>query len=134
MRMVIARLGRRLRMTHPDDDLSPSQFEVLATVARRGTLRLAELADIEGLNPTMLSRIATRLEDKGLVVRTQDAGDRRVASLEATPGGIDLYQQILCERTEALVQALGQLPEEDRRKLLEALGVLESLAEALKRQ
>ena len=132
LRTVIARLGRRLRMTHADGDLSPSQHEVLATIVRRGPLRLSELATIEGLNPTMLSRIAGKLESADLVTRTQDPGDGRVAHLEATGAGRKLYEEIRSERTDALMLAFDHLSHDERSTLIAAMPVLESLAEMLK--
>ena len=68
MRSVVGRLGRGLRQTRAGTELSPSQYEVLATVSNRRRLRLSDLASIEGLNPTLLSRIVGRLEDAGLVM------------------------------------------------------------------
>jgi DNA-binding MarR family transcriptional regulator len=134
MRTVIGQLSRYLRLAHTNKDLSPSQYEVLGTIVRRGPLRMSELATVEGINPTMLSRIASKLEGAGLVVRTQDARDGRVAHLEATRSGRDLYSEIRAERTDALLLALGQLSEEERRALVGALPLLESLADSLKHQ
>jgi DNA-binding MarR family transcriptional regulator len=133
-RTVIGQLGRRLRLTHSDRDLSPSQHEVLGTIVRRGPLRLSELSAIEGLNPTTLSRVAGKLDARGLVTRTQDPHDGRVAHLDATQVGRELYDAIRSKRTDALRLAFRQLSEDERRTLTEALPVLESLAEALKRQ
>jgi DNA-binding MarR family transcriptional regulator len=134
IRIVIGRLGRRLRLTHAGNDISPSQLEVLGTLVRRGSLRLAELAEIEGMNPTMLSRVASKLEEAGRVARAQDPCDGRVVHLAATEDGRQLYQLIIAERTDALLVGLGQLSEAERSMLGEALGVLESLAETLKRR
>ena len=84
-----AGLGRSLRLTHADQNLSPSQRDVLGTVVRRGPVGLSELASIEGLNPTMLSRIAAKLEGAGLIVRAPDRKDGRAASLAATDAGTE---------------------------------------------
>ncbi len=132
MRTVITRLGRRLRRTAAGGDLSPSQYDVLATIVRRGPLRLSELAVIEGLNPTMLSRIVGKLETDGLVRRTQDRSDGRVAHLAATAEGRKLHERILRERTETLNLLLDNLDQDQRQALVQALPVLESLAEALR--
>jgi DNA-binding MarR family transcriptional regulator len=107
---------------------------VLGTIVRRGPLRLSELSAIEGLNPTTLSRVAGKLDARGLVTRTQDPHDGRVAHLDATQVGRELYDAIRSKRTDALRLAFRQLSEDERRTLTEALPVLESLAEALKRQ
>ena len=60
------------------------------TIVAQGPLRLADLALMEGLNPTMLSRIAGKLEAAGLVDRVADTGDGRVVHLAASPEGRDL--------------------------------------------
>ncbi|HUZ19490.1 MAG TPA: MarR family transcriptional regulator [Acidimicrobiales bacterium] len=132
LRTVLGQLGRRLRLTRTGAELSPSQHEVLGTIVRRGPLRLSALAEAEGLNPTMLSRIARKLEGAGLVARTPDARDGRVVHLAATEAGRDLYEEIRTERTGALVAALSGLSAQERRALAAALPVLESLADALR--
>lgn len=133
LRSVLGRLGRSLRLTHADPNLSPSQRDVLGTVVRRGPVGLSELASIEGLNPTMLSRIAAKLEGAGLIVRAPHRDDGRAASLAATDAGRKMHQQIRTERTDALIGAMNDLSEDQRHALIAALPALESLTEALKR-
>ncbi len=128
MRAVIGRLGRGLRQTRAGTELSPSQYEVLATVSMRTQVRLADLVSIEGLNPTLLSRIVGKLEDAGHVTREQDADDRRVAHVSITPQGRELHQRIRSERTDALALALDGLDPHELELLVGALPVLESLA------
>jgi DNA-binding MarR family transcriptional regulator len=134
LRTVVGRLGRSLRLTHVDGELSPSQREVLATITRRGTLRLSELAADEGLNPTMLSRIVAKLEAANLATRTPDEADARVVILAATDAGRVLCEQIRTERTDALLFALSHLSPEQLNALADAMPVLESLVDTLKRR
>jgi DNA-binding MarR family transcriptional regulator len=131
-RRAVGRLSRSLRQTRAGAALSPSQYEVLVTIVGQGPLRLADLAVMEGLNPTMLSRIAGKLEASGLVDRVADTGDGRVVHLAASPKGRELVQQVRGERADALAVALEALTEEERRLLSAALPVLESLTEQLK--
>ena len=131
-RTVIARLSRQLRQTRAGADLSTSQYQVLATTVREGPLRLTDLATLEGLNPTMLSRIVGKLETAGLVGRTPDPKDGRVAVLTATRKGRDLVARVRRERTDALSLVIDGLDDGQRRVLIAALPVLESMAEALK--
>jgi DNA-binding MarR family transcriptional regulator len=131
-RTVIARLSRRLRQTRAGADLSTSQYQVLATTVRHAPVRLARLADLEGLNPTMLSRIVGKLEVAGLVARTPDPDDGRAAVLTATRPGRDLVARVRRERTDALSLVIDGLDDSQRRALLAALPVLESMAEHLK--
>lgn len=124
-------MSRSLRLVHVDGNLSPSQREVLFTITRSGPVRLSEVAASEGINPTMLSRIVAHLESAKLVIRTPDSSDARVMHLSSTDQGRALCKEIRNERTDALQVALSQLTVEQRRSLLEALPVLESLVETL---
>jgi DNA-binding MarR family transcriptional regulator len=132
LRTAVARISRRLRRAETRRGLSPSQWEVLATVARSGSIRFADLAAAEGLNPTMLSRIAAKLEADGLVARAQDREDGRVAHLAITAAGRRLHAAVRAERTDALLMALDGLNERDRRAVAAALPALEAVAEQLK--
>jgi DNA-binding MarR family transcriptional regulator len=134
LRRVVGRLGRALRLTHVDSSLSPSQREVLATIVRRGPLRLSELAAEEGLNPTMLSRILSRLESAKFVTRRPDEADARVVHLAATEAGLALHEEMRNERTDALFFALGKLSADQRRVVIEALPVLELLEDSLRKR
>jgi DNA-binding MarR family transcriptional regulator len=131
-RSVIGRLARGLRQAGSQSDLSPSQYEVFGTIARRGDLKLSELAAIEGINPTLLSRIVAKLEADQLVTRTADADDRRVAHVVPTARGRRRYEQIRNARTDAVSLAIAGLSDAERRALVAALPVLESLAATLR--
>jgi DNA-binding MarR family transcriptional regulator len=131
-RRAVGRLSRSLRQTRAGAELSPSQYEVLVTIVGQGPLRLAELAAREGINPTMLSRIAGKLEATDLVDRVADTGDGRVIHLAASEKGRELVRKVRGERTDALSIALEGMTETERETLSAALPVLESLTERLK--
>ncbi|MFZ1154106.1 MAG: MarR family transcriptional regulator [Solirubrobacteraceae bacterium] len=131
LRAVIGRLSRRLRLTVAGSGLTPSQTSVLFTVARLGPLGLTEISEIEGINPTMLSRITAQLCQLELISRESDPADKRAALVRATPAGQRLRKRIHRERTEALQQHMAKLTEEQRELLWSALPVLETLAEQI---
>lgn len=131
LRAVIGRLSRRLRPTVAGSGLTPSQISVLFTVVRLGPIGLSELAEIESLNPTMLSRITAQLCDAGLIVRSPRPGDRRSASAHATAAGRRMRERIHRERTQALGVHVDALEESQRQALWSALPVLEEVAEQL---
>jgi len=112
--------------------LTPSQISVLFTIVRLGPLGLSEVAEIEGLNPTMLSRITAGLCEQSLIERIQDPNDKRAAMVKPTSGGRRMRERIHRERTRTLSEHLDALTDEDRRALLAALPVLEELAAQLK--
>jgi DNA-binding MarR family transcriptional regulator len=125
-------MGRGLRQTRAGTELSPSQYEVLATVSFRERVRLSDLAANEGINPTLLSRIVGKLEERELVCREQDTDDRRVAHVSPTEKGLELHARIRGERTSALAVALGSLSKDELDALVKALPVLESLAQTVR--
>jgi DNA-binding MarR family transcriptional regulator len=136
LRAVFGRLNRALRPTDAGlaADLTPTRVAVLLTTVRQGPIRLADVAEQEGINPTMLSRQVAGLAEDGLITRTPDQGDRRSAWLEATPAGIELADQIRAQRTHAVEVALQQLSSQERRSIEAALPALERLSVELKDQ
>jgi DNA-binding MarR family transcriptional regulator len=135
LRAVIGKLSRGLRPTAAGAaaGLTPTKTSILLTVVREGPVRLSTIAESEGINPTMLSRVVAYLVDAGLIERTSDAADRRAAWVRSTPAGRKLVERLRRERTNALNQALAGLDQAQARRIEEALPALESLAEQLKR-
>ena len=135
LRIVFGRLARVLRPTEASlaADLTPTRVAVLLNTVRNGPIRLSEVAEQEGLNPTLLSRTVANLAQDGLVTRTADEADRRSAWLDATPAGRELAERIRAERTQAVEVALSELPSADRACIEAALPALEELAQHLHR-
>lgn len=136
LRTVLGQLSRRLRPTPAGREagLTPTRTAVLLRIDRHGALRVAELAEAEGINPTMLSRVLSDLSDAGLVARESDPADRRAAWAKSTPAGQRLAAQIRRERNEALNHALQGLNGAQRGAIERALPALEALAEQLREE
>lgn len=134
LRTVIGRLARRLRSTAAAREaaLTPTGISVLLNVTRNGLTRMADLAESEGINPTMLSRVVSDLADAGLVERVSDVNDKRAAWVSITKRGKRLAERMRSERTEAVNAAMRGLSREDRRRVESALPALEALAEELR--
>jgi DNA-binding MarR family transcriptional regulator len=126
MRLAVMRLARRLRQ-ESGADITLSQFSALATVDRLGPLSLKELADVERVTPPSMTRISTCLEERGLVVRTVDAADRRVARLATTDAGRLLLEKTRSRRDAYLALRMQSLAAEERATLERALPILERL-------
>ncbi|MDQ1393977.1 MAG: hypothetical protein QOF30_2954 [Acidimicrobiaceae bacterium] len=120
------RLARRLRQ-EAGADITLSQLSALSTVDRRGPVSLKELAEVERITPPSMTRISTCLEERGLVVRTVDASDRRVARLAITDSGLELLEQTRSRRDAYLATRLHALAPHDLATLTEALPILERL-------
>jgi DNA-binding MarR family transcriptional regulator len=134
LRSVIGKLSRRLRPTQTAlaAGLTPTRLAVLQKVSWQGSIRLSELAEAEGINPTMLSRVTADLVEAGLLERASDEGDHRAAWVKATATGKRLNKRIRRERTDALKLALGALTDAELRRIEKALPALEQLADRVR--
>jgi len=132
LRGVIPRLARELNDTSTGADLTPTQYSVLALVHVRGPLGLTELTELEGLNPTMLSRIIKILDERGFISRLPDPNDLRAARVAVTPQGARVHDRIREQRTRVLTEWLERLPPPTADLLLAAVPAMEALAEAVR--
>jgi DNA-binding MarR family transcriptional regulator len=132
LRRVIGRLARLLNAAPVSENLTPTQASVLGIVAHRGPIGMTEVADIEGLNPTMLSRVVGKLVDDGFVTRRPAPADQRAVQLQATDAGNDVHLRIIRSRTETVARILDGLSPDVTDALLDALPALEALAEGLR--
>jgi DNA-binding MarR family transcriptional regulator len=127
MRLAVMRLSRRLRQQSVGD-ITQSQLSALATVERSGALSLGELAEIERVAPPSMTRIAARLEERGLLARTADVTDRRIARVAITTEGRDLLEETRTRRDAYLATRLAAMSPEEHEVLVRALPLLERLA------
>jgi DNA-binding MarR family transcriptional regulator len=127
MRLAVMRLSRRLRQQSVGD-ITQSQLSALATVERAGALSLGELAEIERVAPPSMTRIAARLEERGLLARTADVTDRRVARVAITSEGRELLEETRTRRDAYLATRLAAMSPEEQEVLMRALPLLERLA------
>jgi DNA-binding MarR family transcriptional regulator len=131
LRAALLRLGRRLRAVEIGADLTPAEFSALATVIHLGPIRPTELARVEMVNPTMLSRMVARMCHAGVLQRHSQTGDKRAAVLEATEVGRELHRRLRSERALRLASALAELPAHERAAIVDSLPALEELAQLL---
>jgi DNA-binding MarR family transcriptional regulator len=132
LRRVVLRLARQLHAASVGEGLTPTQASVLGAAAVRGQLSLGELTEIEGLNPTMLSRVVGKLDSFGLIRRLRDPDDFRAVRVEITPEGSRVYERIRAQRSAVISECVAGLPAEQEAALVAALPALESLAGGLK--
>jgi DNA-binding MarR family transcriptional regulator len=132
LRRVVLRLARQLNAASVGEGLTPTQASVLGVVTGRGPVSLADLAEIEGLNPTMLSRVVGKLDSFELIRRLRDPDDFRAARVEVTNKGKDAYERISAQRAAILSDCVAELPAEQAEVLIAALPALENLATGLR--
>jgi DNA-binding MarR family transcriptional regulator len=134
LRAVVGKLSRRLNSLARGSGLTPSQLSALGVIARNGPIRLSELAEIESMNPTMLSRVVSALDDAGFVRRRTDPEDRRAGLLEVTAAGRRTHDRLRAERGRALTTGLDSLNPHAAAAVEAALPALEALVDAMARR
>ena len=128
LRLAVTRLARRLRTQLPGQ-LSPSQQATLSTVERLGPLTLGELSSAERVKPPTMTKIVAALEEQGLVSRTVDSADRRVARVQATAAGLAFLDDSSRQKDAYLAERLHTLDAGERADLERAAELLERLLE-----
>jgi DNA-binding MarR family transcriptional regulator len=128
LRLVIVRTARRLRQ-EAGEELSPSQGAALATIGRHGPLTPSELALRERIKRPTATRVIARLEETGLVDRTQDPVDRRSFVVALTPAGRELLARVRTRKNAYLARRLRDLDADERATLDRAAAILERVLE-----
>jgi DNA-binding MarR family transcriptional regulator len=131
LRRVVGRLARQLNASATGEGLTPTQASVLGLVASRGPISIARLADLEQINPTMLSRVIGHLDTAGLLRRVPDPTDLRTASLEATADGLRVAERLRERRTAIVSECAERLSPAEADALTQALPALEALTRQL---
>jgi DNA-binding MarR family transcriptional regulator len=126
LRLVIVRTARRLRQ-EAGVELSPSLAAALATVGRHGPLTPSELAARERIQRPTATRVLSRLEEMGLIVRTPDPHDRRSSLVAATDDGQALLDELRTRKTAFLAERLAGLDADERAVLDRAADILERM-------
>jgi DNA-binding MarR family transcriptional regulator len=103
-------------------DLSLSQIRGLFILSHaEHELALTELAPELGLSVAATGRAVDVLVRHGLVVRREDAFDRRIKRIGLTPAGQDKLARLNAARREGLRQFVSTLSAEERERFTRAL-------------
>jgi DNA-binding MarR family transcriptional regulator len=113
----------RMMVAGQELELSPPQSIVLRLLDEPRPM--GELAQLMHCDNSNLTGIVDRLEERGLVERTQAEGDRRVRLIALTDGGCELREELnrrMAEPPEPLAE-LGEADQAELRDILQrALG------------
>lgn len=126
LRVAVARLNRQLRQQ--GGGLSPTLQSALVSIEKHGPLTLGELAAAERVAPATVTKLVTKLAAEGLVTRTADPVDRRVARVALTPVGAERLAESRSRRNAYLATRLSEPGAPDADALQTTASVLEALA------
>ena len=98
-------------------DISAPQLFVLASVANKQAASASTLCKSISYDPGAMTRMIDRLEQKGLIRRSPNPGDRRATNLDLTPAGKALYPQLLATKESVQARFLRGFSSDDVRVL-----------------
>jgi DNA-binding MarR family transcriptional regulator len=105
--------------------LTMPQLRALSLIASRPNgLSSRELAALLGVGASAITPLVDRLAERGLVRRTEDVHDRRVARLYATDAGAAAIEHMLAGQGDVLREALDQLHPDQLDVVITALDLL----------
>jgi DNA-binding MarR family transcriptional regulator len=90
-------------------------------VCSRDGVRLSELAEALHIAPRSATEVADGLQERGLLERAADPGDRRAVLLRPTAAGRRVQQEVDDARTADAEDLFGQLSPTDRAELARIL-------------
>ncbi len=127
---AISKLYRRLRQSRVLGDLSLPESSALSQL-RHGPATAAQLAKLEQISPQSMGATLSALEHAGLITRAADPADGRRVIVSLSPAGEDVVNAKRSRRAQQLTGALEHFSPAQRIQLIEALPLLEQLADTL---
>lgn len=108
--VALVRIWRSLGRRAPEGSQSTLAVVELARLLGEGEHRLSEIAELRGVDQSVISRQIGELEHRGLVCRRPDPSDRRACLVRLTATGHDVLDRARALRQEWLRGALARSP------------------------
>jgi len=110
---------------------SLTEVRVLFELAHRDATEVADLRRTLDLDAGYLSRMLARFEADGLVTRQRSSVDARRQVIALTGSGRTTFGQLDTLATDEVQALLGRLTGEEQRRLVDAMGTIRQLLEAV---
>jgi DNA-binding MarR family transcriptional regulator len=123
-------LLRRLRRVDSESRLTGPRLSALSVVVFGGPITLSDLASAEQVSRPTMTRLVQALEREGLLQRTQDPVDARIARVAATPRGLRVMREGRERRVQMLAALLDELPVSELKAVRRAILSLEPIVAA----
>ena len=117
-------LSSQFHVVAGEHGLTPSEWRVLATLARGQPMAIGELAAIVVLKQPTVTRVLDRMEGAGQVRRVVHEADRRVTLVELTPAGLQLARRLLPlarQHEERVLRPFGAAQARELKRVLRQL-------------
>ncbi|NBE79799.1 MarR family winged helix-turn-helix transcriptional regulator [Micromonospora rubida] len=121
---VARRLRHLSRQTLEPWAINPGHSRALGVLTRHGAMRLSALAEHLRIAPRSTTEVVDGLEERGLVARRPDPGDRRATLVALTDEGTRVGAAIRAARHAEAERLFGGLSPTDRAHLARILRTL----------
>ncbi len=118
----------------PGGRMSLVHLNVLVVLTEAGPLPMNRLAELLDVSQASATGIVDRMEQRGLVTRERDDGDRRIVRVVLSPQGRDLIAGAAAERRDKLARLVDSLASDDAAALLQGLRAMHRARETLFQQ
>jgi DNA-binding MarR family transcriptional regulator len=123
-------IGQHVPSVWIDSGLTITQLRSLFLIANKGRTNFRKLAEALGVTPSNVTGIADRLEEQGLVSRTQNPEDRRETTLQATDKGEALVSNLKEAGMKQMTRILSLLSVGDLSSLIRGLSAFIEAADS----
>lgn len=106
------------------EEVSMVQSHILFEIAKQKKPSMQQVAETLGIDITTFSRQIKTLENKGLIIKTADPGDRRVNLLSLTTEGERVKGQIDSRMTRYLEEMFSHLTDFERETVINSVKLL----------
>ncbi|MFI6350075.1 MarR family winged helix-turn-helix transcriptional regulator [Streptomyces sp. NPDC050560] len=128
LRIVFSRLRRRLKETYDTEGFTPSQTSAVSRLNRQGPMSASDLAAAEGVRPQSIAATLAVLDERGMITRSPDPGDRRRQLVALSAAGAAFLTDRRRLGEEWLATALEEkCTEAERATVIEAMALVERL-------
>ena len=116
-----------------DCDITAVQFASLLAIRDKPGIDATRLAEAIRFDRTTIGHVIGRLEQKGLIVRTEGSLDKRTKELQITVKGSELLEEIGPRVQQVSDTVLAPLSEPEKSEFLRILRVLDNHASKVAR-
>ena len=98
-----------------------SQKRILTVLLKTGSITQRELTEWLGIQPGSASEVIAKLENAGLLTRTESKADRRTVDVSLTEEGKRQAEEAKAQQTKRYSEMFSALSDEEKRMLLKLL-------------
>jgi DNA-binding MarR family transcriptional regulator len=123
-------IGQHAPSVWIDSGLTVTQLRSLFLIVNRGSTNFRRLAEALKVTPSNVTGIIDRLEEQGLVSRTQNPEDRREMTLQATDRGRALVSDLKGAGVKQMTRILSLLSVDDLSSFVRGLSAFIKAADS----